>query len=213
MAAENWIQRASGLVVPARGFANHPLGRWQPCVGPCCEIATCGCAGWEGGVASNDIEIEIDFGLGGWTNVNCDHCVDIKGKFILTFNREYVSGGVWDVCEWEYEDLQFCDYPGEGYYGLQLIYDIVSGHDNPTSDWFRQIWVQVRKEDAIPGETKSTWYYADAMNAWSYTDACDTPYDANDENDLSPDSESHSGPDPPCAGTLPDPLTFKILYP
>ena|GEM_PF-6186749 len=36
MAPENWLQRASGLVVPARSFADNPLGRWQPCEGPCC---------------------------------------------------------------------------------------------------------------------------------------------------------------------------------
>ena len=40
MSVESWARRASGLLVPRMGFANHPLGRWQPCVGPCCGFIT-----------------------------------------------------------------------------------------------------------------------------------------------------------------------------
>ena len=36
MSVESWARRASGLLVPRMGFADHPLGRFQPCVGPCC---------------------------------------------------------------------------------------------------------------------------------------------------------------------------------
>lgn len=38
MSAENWLQRSSGLVVPALGFANNLAGQMQPCPdGDCCE--------------------------------------------------------------------------------------------------------------------------------------------------------------------------------
>ena len=41
MSVESWARRASGLLVPTMGFADHPLGRWQPCVGPCCGKTCC----------------------------------------------------------------------------------------------------------------------------------------------------------------------------
>ena len=47
MSVESWARRASGLLVPRMGFANHPLGRFQPCVGPCCEEPLCtDCGDW-----------------------------------------------------------------------------------------------------------------------------------------------------------------------
>lgn len=39
MSAENWLRRASGLVVPTMGFADNLAGKMQACPsGDCCEI-------------------------------------------------------------------------------------------------------------------------------------------------------------------------------
>ncbi len=41
MAADSWLRRASGLLVPQMSFANNLLGRWQPCPENCCGPESC----------------------------------------------------------------------------------------------------------------------------------------------------------------------------
>ncbi len=77
MSAENWMQRASGLVVPAMGFANHPLGMFQACAGSCCfdpvDCTDCGNSLIDG--------VWIDLPVLG--NGGCISCADYAGSYFI----------------------------------------------------------------------------------------------------------------------------------
>jgi len=73
MSVESWARRASGLLVPTLGFA-HKLGRFQPCVGPCCGEEPVTCSVCPEGTAPAALEITI----AGVTNNDCSNCGDIS---------------------------------------------------------------------------------------------------------------------------------------
>lgn len=148
MTAENWLQRASGLVVPAVGFADHPLGRWQPCVGPCCESDVTPCEYCSTGNISRYAEVTIagvtDGTCSGCSVLNATHVVGPvgEGAFACAWraaNYDFtcpgsdwavieVSAGVaWDITEGKYEVAAVIWIAAEGevlqWAGYHLFYD------------------------------------------------------------------------------------------
>ena len=83
MSVESWARRASGLLVPTAGFANHPLGRFQPCVGPCCEEGVV-CNQCLNNLAPEQLEVTVT----GVTSGLCN-CSSLNGTFVLDWQGGY----------------------------------------------------------------------------------------------------------------------------
>ena len=76
MSAENWMRRASGLVVPAMGFAN-PMGRFQACPpGECCPVV---CGDCYPGASPASIWIDVP----AIANNACSNCGNYEGTYKL----------------------------------------------------------------------------------------------------------------------------------
>lgn len=86
MSVESWARRASGLLVPTRSFANHPLGRWQPCVGPCCDCSNPAC---KDGLAPCCLEVEIS----GIIDDTCTECNEAFNAVHLLSQDQPNGGG------------------------------------------------------------------------------------------------------------------------
>ncbi len=98
MSAENWMRRASGLVVPAMSFADHPLGKFQPCPGECCpepppeccmQVAFSLTAGCIGGTYN----LEQTIPGARWECVAYNYCFSSNPQTITAELTE--SGGTW----------------------------------------------------------------------------------------------------------------------
>ena len=94
MSVESWARRASGLLVPTMGFANHPLGRWQPCVGPCCGVPEA-CTDCFPGAEPESIWIDVP----AIANGTCESCADWEGTYELL--RFY-------TCQWGIAVTKHC---------------------------------------------------------------------------------------------------------
>lgn len=66
MSVESWSRRASGLLVPTLGFADHKLGRWMPGEGPCCLDCDC--------IKSSEYTLDVTF-----ADIGNDVCADCVG--------------------------------------------------------------------------------------------------------------------------------------
>ena len=132
MAAENWLQRASGLVVPAMGFADHPLGRWQPCVGPCCgSWEDPGCT-----YCSDGMPRYLEVLLSGTSGMDGTHVIEASAPCVwgaaypadpddirvysLSSTPNRLGVVVWDSTV---GDTDCLGMGGESYYGYSLVGD------------------------------------------------------------------------------------------
>lgn len=120
MGAENWMRRASGLVVPAVGFADHPLGRWQPCEGSCC-LDPSGCE--DCGIALHDPGVWVD--LPALNNASCESCADFENSYFVSSGNACRSGGglVIDpaVCGLDAIIVSFCLVEGTCYLTVRIF--------------------------------------------------------------------------------------------
>ena len=91
MSVESWARRASGLLVPTMGFANHPLGRFQPCVGPCCPPSNCTDCVSDDDILPASLWVDIPE----LTDVGTFECIGCGAPIQNTY--EVVGVG----CEWE----------------------------------------------------------------------------------------------------------------
>jgi len=157
MSVESWARRASGLLVPTLGFANHPLGRFQPCVGPCCGCESCGVSLAPGVWAD----------ITGVLNGTCSDCEDL--------NTTWNVGDVTSACE-AYTDVgDLCSF-----YWLFVQYVVVDGQccldvllyrwfENPYWCYRYVRWRKVLSGYADPLD-HTVPYYEDDMDCGPGTD-------------------------------------------
>lgn len=126
MSAENWLQRSSGLVVPAMGFANNLAGQMQPCPGgDCCDDEE-----WEGeescspgsppACTTRDLAgSEWEVTVGDWSDSACINC-DVGGTYVLAFDS--VTYGNIGFCSWLYTRQidPMCSYGTPGVFILAM---------------------------------------------------------------------------------------------
>ena len=95
MSAENWMRRASGLVVPAMGFAN-PMGRFQACPGDCCFIATDCRDCYTGGSWPLGWPAQVFVDIPAPADDLCPNCDTVGGVYAL--DRQFAT------CNYAYRD-------------------------------------------------------------------------------------------------------------
>lgn len=97
----DWLQRASGLFIPASGFAYEPW-RFSPCAA-CCTTDICHCCS---GATPSQFEVIIS----GLTDDSCNDCDtagagQLNNTFVLNRGTIYQEDG----CEWFYEFEGYCN--------------------------------------------------------------------------------------------------------
>ena len=132
MSIESWARRASGLLVPTIGFADHPLGRWQPCVGPCCEGGPCIVCGHPENPDTGPAQLEIELsGFSSTGDAKCPDCDALNDTFVLTESGNH-------DCVWNYQDDNFFCSGGILEISLSLYYgelNVQVGFRAGTSPW------------------------------------------------------------------------------
>lgn len=84
----------------------------------------------------------VDFGVGGWSNVNCNVCDDVAGEFEIPF----LSSNSY-ICQWRLYDPAWGEYP---FIGGPFIGGCAAG----TSNVYLLIDVQWRNEEIYPSTNR-----------------------------------------------------------
>jgi hypothetical protein len=179
------------VVDPPRPVANH-----SDC---CCGEHSCGpdfCT-----FASIPTPWTADLGAGGWTNDNCNQCVNVGGQYTLDVNEAHDP---LDNCTWEYVAEDYCTVAP--YDNARLLVHLDHRIAGDLTNWFWWLLVSLSSGGVIV--SSATYESATTAEEEGFDDCWFLGGNGvGDKITMNKTSESHFYV---CAGALPDPVQVWV---